>query len=52
MVEIFSVLFLVFLSEIVVRYLAEREFAKRRILNPFLLASAYSITRVVAWPLR
>jgi hypothetical protein len=46
--EILAILFLVFFTEILVRYLAEREFAKRRMFNPFLLASAYSITRAVA----
>ncbi|KLL04047.1 MAG: hymolysin-related protein [Mycoplasmataceae bacterium CE_OT135] len=51
-VEISAILVVVFITEILVRYLAEREFAKRRMLNPFLLASAYLITRTVAWPLR
>jgi len=46
--EMLAILFLVFFTEILVRYFAEREFAKRRMLNPFLLASAYSITRMVA----
>jgi len=50
--EILTILFLVLLTEILVRYLAEKEFAKRRIFNPFLLTSAHLITRIVAWPLR
>ena len=46
--EILTILFLVLLTEILVRYLAEKEFAKRRIFNPFLLTSAHLITRIVA----
>ena len=52
LVEVFVILFLVIFTEIFMRYFAEREFIKRRMLNPFLLNSAYLITRAMAWPLR
>ncbi|RHZ37102.1 CBS domain-containing protein [endosymbiont GvMRE of Glomus versiforme] len=51
-IEILTILLLVVFTEIFVRYLAEREFAKRRILNSFFLNSAHLITRMMAWPLR
>jgi len=38
----------VLLTEILVRYLADRAFSKRLILNSFFLNSAYSIIRAVA----
>ena len=47
-VEIFLIFLFVIITELLVRYFAEREFSKKRTLSPFLLNSAYIITRIVA----
>lgn len=50
--EMIVALFLASFTEILVRYLADRDFAKRRIFNPFLLDFTYVTTRIVSFPLK
>ena len=47
-IEVLLIFIFVIITELLVRYFAEREFSKKRMLNPFLLNSAYIITRIVA----